>query len=74
MKTIITILTICIFSLFMQSCKSAANVPEGDDSGISLSEEHSKMDDKVEPFYEDEYDHDYRKDQYHDQDDERRNE
>ena len=74
MKTIITILTICIFSLFMQSCKSAANVPEGDDSGISLSEEHSKMDDKVEPFYEDEYNHDNRKDQYHDQDDERRNE
>lgn len=74
MKTIITILILCIFSLYMQSCKSAAAFPEGDDSGISLSEEHSKVDDKVEPFYEDDYDHDYRKDQYHDQDDERTNE
>ena len=74
MKTIITLLILCVFSLLMQSCKSAANYPEFDDSGISLSEEHSKMDDKVEPFYEDDYDQDSRKDQYHDQDDERTNE
>lgn len=74
MKSLTTTLTLCILCLFMESCKSAAAFPEGDDSGISLSEEHSKEDDKVEPFYEYDNDYDYYKDQYHNQDDERRNE